>query len=406
MVICATYNCNSVRNNSEIVKDLLGSVDISFLQEIMLSRNDVGILNQFNPNFENTAFVSDKDNAGINEGRPSAGVAIFWRRNLSPFVKPMNCNDSLIGIIFDNRKDKILILNVYLPCDYQNFDALDKYRHALANMEPVIRERNINDVIVVGDFNADPSKGRFWKELLTFCESLSLSVVDKKLPNDSFTYLCPTRNTTSWLDHILSTCGVAQRISDVFINYESAIYDHFPLHFICQFSFDIPPDCSSVTELVLNMVNWSKLSPANKEHIKSVIDDVIEVRGLICHDLFYCTEVNCSNPIHLQYLDEMFEEMKSLLLMATEEFSVNNVKSFKIIPGWNDFVKSQYAEARKHFLIWKSYDKPQEGIYLENMKFSRVIFRNAFKGTGRSEEVEISRNITFSEKILIESCGI
>ena len=28
------------------------------------------------------------------------------------------------------------------------------------------------------------------------------------------------------------------------------------------------------------------------------------------------------------------------------------------------------------------------------------------KGTGRSEEVEISRNITFSEKILIESCGI
>ena len=30
----------------------------------------------------------------------------------------------------------------------------------------------------------------------------------------------------------------------------------------------------------------------------------------------------------------------------------------------------------------------------------------AVKGTGRSEEVEISRNITFSEKILIESCGI
>ena len=29
-----------------------------------------------------------------------------------------------------------------------------------------------------------------------------------------------------------------------------------------------------------------------------------------------------------------------------------------------------------------------------------------FKGTGRSEEVEISRNITFSEKILIDSCGI
>ena len=28
------------------------------------------------------------------------------------------------------------------------------------------------------------------------------------------------------------------------------------------------------------------------------------------------------------------------------------------------------------------------------------------KGTGRSEEAEILRNITFSEKILTESCGI
>ena len=33
-------------------------------------------------------------------------------------------------------------------------------------------------------------------------------------------------------------------------------------------------------------------------------------------------------------------------------------------------------------------------------------YSSALKGTGRSEEVEISSNITFSEKILIESCGI
>ena len=37
-------------------------------------------------------------------------------------------------------------------------------------------------------------------------------------------------------------------------------------------------------------------------------------------------------------------------------------------------------------------------------KFSSFI--RVLRGTGRSEEVEISRNITFSEKILIESCGI
>ena len=91
-------------------------------------------------------------------------------------LKKITCNDSLIGIMLHNGKDKILLLNVYLPCDYQNFDDLYKYRHTLANMESVFREQIINYVIVVGDFNVDLLEGCFWKELITFCESpLSLS---------------------------------------------------------------------------------------------------------------------------------------------------------------------------------------------------------------------------------------
>ena len=77
MLRCATYNCNSVRNNAEIVKNILNNVDILCLQEIMLNKSDLDILKNFDNTFDYVAYVKDRETMGINEGRPTAGVAIF-----------------------------------------------------------------------------------------------------------------------------------------------------------------------------------------------------------------------------------------------------------------------------------------------------------------------------------------
>ena len=90
-----------------------------------------------------------------------------------------------------------------MRCDLQTYDALDRYRTMLANIEIVIKEQNVSNVVLAGDCNADPFKGRFQKELLGFMQSISLLLVDEVLPDDSFTYLCPAKNITSWLDHVL-----------------------------------------------------------------------------------------------------------------------------------------------------------------------------------------------------------
>ena len=127
MVKCVSYNCNSIRNNSEIVKTLLQSSDVLFLQEIMLNRADLSMLNDFDQNFKQVTFVKDRDAEGINEGRPSRGVAIFWRRDLPANISPILINDFIIGIVLENGNDKFLFLNVYLPTDLQNFDSLDNY---------------------------------------------------------------------------------------------------------------------------------------------------------------------------------------------------------------------------------------------------------------------------------------
>ena len=78
--------------------------------------------------------------------------------------------------------------------------------------------------------------------------------------------------------------------------------------------------------------------------------------------------------------------MKSLLLSATERYSVQRSQKFKIIPGWNDNVKHIHAEARKHFLTWKNNGKPLTGIYIDKMKSSRAKFKQALNECKMNED--------------------
>ena len=120
MVRCSAYNCNSVRNNSEIVKSLLKSCDIVFLQELMLNKKDLPVLNDFDEDFNHIAFVNDRDSEGINEGKPKKGVAIFYRKELSSIISPVFLNDFIIGIVLTYDDCNFLFLNEYLPCDLRN----------------------------------------------------------------------------------------------------------------------------------------------------------------------------------------------------------------------------------------------------------------------------------------------
>ena len=93
MVNIVSYNCNSIRNNADIVKSLFTDSDVVMLQELMLEKRDLCVLNDFNKDFKHIAFVKDRETDGICEGRPSRGVAIFWRTNLSKMISPVFIND-------------------------------------------------------------------------------------------------------------------------------------------------------------------------------------------------------------------------------------------------------------------------------------------------------------------------
>ena len=193
----SSYNCNSVRANFENVRNIMSDCDVVCLQELLLCKSDLPILDELNDDFEKIAYVEDRESAGIIEGRPTRGVAILWRKSLSQYVTPLLVDDSAIGIILSNVTSKILLLNVYMPCDKQTLDVLDSYRTMLAELDAIVKEQNLSKIVLTGDFNADPKKGRFWGELNVFMNSFSLYALDEQLPQDSFTYLCPAKSTTT-----------------------------------------------------------------------------------------------------------------------------------------------------------------------------------------------------------------
>ena len=145
-----SYNCNSIRNNFENVRSLLEVSDIVLLQELMLEKRDLDVLYDLHNDFKYVAEVRDREMEGICEGRPSRGVAVYWRDTFSSSISPVYVSDSLIGIVLNSGSSKLLILNVYLPCDTQNVFAVNEYKQSLANVEIVIREQNVNEVLLWG----------------------------------------------------------------------------------------------------------------------------------------------------------------------------------------------------------------------------------------------------------------
>ena len=80
MIKLVSYNCNSIRNNAEIVKSLLDNTDVLCLQEIMLHQRDIDILNDFHDDFKSFTFVKPVEEDVIRKEDPQVEFLFFGER--------------------------------------------------------------------------------------------------------------------------------------------------------------------------------------------------------------------------------------------------------------------------------------------------------------------------------------
>ena len=121
---------------------------------------------------------------------------------------------------------------------------------------------------------------------------------------------------------------------------------------------------------------------------------MIKKSELLDHEIFHCLTVNCKNKHHLKYIDSVFQDITSILLCSTDEYCLLNKKLYNVIPGWNEFVKELYADARKNFLNWVKKGKPLEGVWREMMRTSRAKFKKALDKCKSDEETIRKKRLT------------
>ena len=170
------------------------------------------------------------------------------------------------------------MLNLYLICDYGNYDSLIEYKSTLADLGNILESEIFNDVFCLGDMNADPSKGRFYRELSNFCNNYSLEIADvERLPPNSFTFVSHNDVcSTSFLDLVI--CSNSSFIAECNIFYGVTLYDHIPIGLELNLPVSIfdtdNSNFSSVPVSTCNMVNWEKVTEYDSQVYCETLDEL------------------------------------------------------------------------------------------------------------------------------------
>ena len=96
------------------------------------------------------------------------GNAVIWKKslNVDTQMKVSSDNYLLSELLFNEHK--IILANVYMPYDDRTNEIRGEYQQILGDLEASISAFNNHSVICVGDFNADPNRGRLWTLLNDF----------------------------------------------------------------------------------------------------------------------------------------------------------------------------------------------------------------------------------------------
>ena len=387
MINLVSYNCHSIRHNIQTVRTLLSTHEVVLLQELMIYEDDINVLDSLNDNFEYVAEVKDNTNEGIICGRPTKGMAIFWRKDLDLNMKGIKIDDRILALkMTNNRGQSSLLINVYFPYDARNSDSLDDYRNCVGTLESALGEYDISNIIVAGDFNADHVKNtRFWRELKHFIDKYNLFHCMSLMQIDNFTYLCPASSNTSFLDHVFCSKPISYLISNISVLYDLALYDHFPVHFEFDFDYQYIEEDQDINYEQGNFINWNKITKDDINIYKENIDCILNSSNVYSNEILYCNDFNCSHKSHIKEIDNIYYVLINILISASIFLTAKKVDYFKYVVGWNDYVKGYYKDAREHFKIWRRNGKPKNDILHHNMVNSRKIFKDKLKQCRRDE---------------------
>ena len=151
--IC-TFNCRGVKSSLPELQLLCETHDIVCLQEHWLLPYDLSMLSQIHADFLSCATSAVNVYSNIMVGRPYGGTGILYRRRLAQVINTVDTNEPrMTAITLQLNDGPVLIVNVYMPTDYGNYECYEEYLDMCTKISALFNESAAAYLVVLGDFN-------------------------------------------------------------------------------------------------------------------------------------------------------------------------------------------------------------------------------------------------------------
>lgn len=396
-----TYNCCSLKKNIEMVRNLTSlGYDIIFLQETFVTDDKLGILDYVDENYDCVgvgATYSDKSVLSA-AGRPEGGMAILWKKDLHMKINKVSLEKNIMVFNITFFGYNVVFINVYLNSHVWEASTLNRYLETLSRIEHFISSLQYDNIILLGDFNADPFSGRTWRNLSEFMNTNYLHCFDvEKLENDTCTFFGYGNSVTKWLDHVIGKEHNFIQVENLKTLQDILGSDHVPLEATLKFTGGRGASAvrahTALSDKVQTVINWDKL---NEEELNDIIQMVDKrLQGFYSLPIHDCHSTGCRQLKHMKMIDNLYELITTSIQSASQKYLRSSVKKnkFKVIPGWNRCVKQKHCVAREKFLRWVKCGKIRGSIQYQEMLTSRSEFKQALNECKINEHKEICNSI-------------
>ena len=356
-------------------------VDIIFLQETWLVPKNLQKLGEIHQDYlyHGVSGINDKE---LLRGRPYGGTAILWHKSHSESIKKINLQSKrLCAVTFENENHKMLLINCYMPCDnFSKTHVQEDFLQICDDIELIMGKHMSHHTIIGGDMNVDFSRGnahdKYLNDLMLRCEMQC--VWELNAADCDYTFADFVNHRFSCIDHFFLPNDLMNCVNEVHVIEDPMnLSNHSPI----VMDLNLQSVCVNEEPMknATSKIAWHKVNindPVVTVYQKRVTS---LIKRLVTRSVYTCCDISCKSATHIQELNDWCDDLIDLCLMSDSVFPRTKQQRKRIIPGWQEEVMVYKEESLFWFSIWKSHNRPKNGIVYNNMKNAKAQYAYAVR---------------------------
>ena len=224
-------------------------------------------------------------------------------------------------MILSSTVGPILVCSVYMPTDYSDECSLIMYQDVCAKIQSCFNDSDCVQVLIIDDLNCHAGS-RFYPILSQLVSDNSWILSDVNRLSDAFTYISDSGLTVSWLDHVICSSGIDNRLNDISVLYGFIGSDHRPLSIsvtgiLCN---NVAANDDNNIAIDCTVPEWAKVDDVVSDKYSSTLNDLLQ-NVLPPYDALACCTghtAKCTDYSHRCAIDQYYSDVISCIKQCVD----------------------------------------------------------------------------------------